>query len=424
MKNVLIITYYWPPSGGAGVQRWLKFTKYLPEFGWRPVILTVDPAYATYPQRDESLKAEINSECLVFTCKSFEFYNLYKRLSGKKEVPYGGFANASDEGLMLEVSKFIRGNFFLPDPRKGWNKYAVQKAGELIRNFGIETVITTGPPHSTQLIGLKLKKKYKINWIADFRDPWTDLYYYTEFKQTALARKIDEAYERMVIENSDLIITVSESFKRLLATKSRHNLSQKIHVVPNGFDQEDFYARRLSKESEFTITYIGTISAIYQIDGFIGALTRLDEGEKERLKIRVVGKMAASLADKFDISGIKTEFVGYVEHSKSIDFLLQSSLLLLIIPKVKNNEGIVPGKFFEYLASGKPVLALGPSNSDLARLIRETRSGRLLEYDDSEHIASYISSQLKSPALIADQEAIRRYSRKLLTREIAELLLG
>ena len=151
MKKVLIITYYWPPSGGAGVQRWLKFAKYLPEYGWQPVILTVDPKYASYPQRDESLVAEVDPQCLVFTTKSFELYNLYKLISSKKEVPYGGFANASKEGLFQKLSKFLRGNFLLPDPRKGWNKYAVKKAIELIRQFDIDTVVTTSPPHSTRL---------------------------------------------------------------------------------------------------------------------------------------------------------------------------------------------------------------------------------------------------------------------------------
>ncbi|MBL7970684.1 MAG: glycosyl transferase, partial [Prolixibacteraceae bacterium] len=155
MKRVLIITYYWPPSGGAGVQRWLKFAKYLPEFGWQPVILTVDPKYASYPQRDESLLAEIDDRCLVYTTRSFELYDLYKLISGKKEVPYGGFANESKGGLLQPVFKFLRGNFLLPDPRKGWNKFALKKAVELIRQFNIDTVITTSPPHSTQLIGLK-----------------------------------------------------------------------------------------------------------------------------------------------------------------------------------------------------------------------------------------------------------------------------
>ena len=161
MKKVLIITYYWPPSGGAGVQRWLKFAKYLPEFGWQPVILTVDPQYASYPQRDESLSSEVSSDCLVYTTKSFEFYNFYKLISGKKEVPYGGFANESKEGTLQKLSKFIRGNFLLPDPRKGWNKYAFRKAVELITQHNIDIVVTTSPPHSTQLIGLKLKQKLK-----------------------------------------------------------------------------------------------------------------------------------------------------------------------------------------------------------------------------------------------------------------------
>ena len=232
MKKVLIITYYWPPSGGAGVQRWLKFAKYLPEYGWQPIILTVDQEYASYPQRDESLLSEVNPACLVYTTKSFELYNLYKFISGKKEVPYGGFANETRESFFQKASKFLRGNFLVPDPRRGWNKYALGKAIELIREFNIDTVVTTSPPHSTQLIGLKLKQEFNTRWIADLRDPWTDIYYYNQFKHTALARKIDQKYEREVVENADLLITVSEDVKRILPGNQICRSQQKPWLFP------------------------------------------------------------------------------------------------------------------------------------------------------------------------------------------------
>lgn len=422
MKKILIITYYWPPSGGAGVQRWLKFTKYLPDFDWQPVILTVDPAYATYPQRDNSLQDEINPMCLVYTCKSFEFYNFYRVLLRKKEVPYGGFANESRDGFFQKAAKFLRGNFFLPDPRRGWNKYAIKKAEELIRKYHIETVITTSPPHSTQLIGLKLKQRLGIRWIADFRDPWTDIYYYKKFKQTAPARLIDRRYERKVIEGADLIITVSQDFKRLFSQKSNQNVAPKIHIVPNGFDPTDFDFSQISNEAKFVITYIGTISDTYDIDGFIKALSTLSEVSQSAIKIRVVGRISSTIEDKLVSSGIETELIGYVEHSKSVDYLLQSSLLLLVVPKVENNRGIVPGKFFEYLASRKPILALGPVDSDMAGIIRETQSGVLLAYDDSAGITNFIATLLNQPHLKVNDEAIVRYSRKYLTKEIAALL--
>ena len=422
MKKVLIITYYWPPSGGAGVQRWLKFAKYLPELGWQPVILTVDPKYASYPQRDESLSAEVGPECLVYTTKSFELYNLYKLISGKKEVPYGGFANESKEGLLQKVSKFLRGNFLLPDPRKGWNKYALRKAIELIQEFGIDMVVTTSPPHSTQLIGLKLKKQFNIRWIADLRDPWTDIYYYNQFHHTALARLIDRSYERNVIEKADVLVTVSEDVKRIFAEKSKLPVVTKTVVIPNGFDEDDFRITNIPTEPKKIITYTGTISEAYDVDKLLDALARVNENLRSQLLIRFVGKVPPSVEQRFRDTGLDVELVGYVDHPKSIEYLLRSDLLLLVIPKVKNNRGILTGKFFEYLASQKPVLAIGPVVGDLAKIINETNCGRIFDYNDPEGMLRFIHDKLDPVQVSSKTEKASQYSRKELTRKIAELL--
>jgi glycosyltransferase involved in cell wall biosynthesis len=418
MKKVLIISYYWPPSGGAGVQRWLKFAKYLSEFGWQPVILTVDPEYASYPQRDESLISEVDPNCPVYTTKSFELYNLYKFVSGKKEVPYGGFANETKEGLFQKASKFLRGNFLLPDPRKGWNKYALKKAAELIREFNIDTVVTTSPPHSTQLIGLELKQKFNVRWIADLRDPWTDIYYYNQFKHTALARKIDQKYERAVVENADLLITVSEDVKRIFAEKSDLPVATKTIVIPNGFDEDDFKITNLPIETKKVITYTGTISEAYEVDGFLKALSDLDEKQKSQLLFRFVGKVPPSVEQKFRATGLELELVGYVVHPKSIEYLLRSDLLLLIIPKVKNNRGILTGKFFEYLASQKPILAIGPTDGDLSTIIQETESGKLFDYSETDGMKAYLEHVFSSE-IQANQAKAAKYSRKNLTKLLA-----
>ena len=423
MKKVLIITYYWPPSGGAGVQRWLKFAKYLPEYGWQPVILTVDPLYASYPQRDESLAGEIDPQCMVYTTKSFELYNVYKFLSGKKEVPYGGFANESKEGLLQKASKFIRGNFLLPDPRKGWNRYALKKASELILQFNIDTVVTTSPPHSTQLIGLKLKQKFNIKWIADLRDPWTDIYYYNQFKHTAFARTIDLQYERKVVENADLLVTVSEDVKRIFAGKSSLPVAAKTVVIPNGFDEDDFLLKQVPAETKKVITYTGTISEAYPVDCFLQALNALDQGLKSQILIRFVGKVPPSVVKKFRYTQLEIELVGYVDHTKSIEYLFRSSLLLLVIPEVKNNHGILTGKFFEYLASQKPILAIGPTKGDLAKIIQETNCGQLFDYQDAEGMRRFIVASLSNPVTETSvSERASQYSRKQLTGKIAQLL--
>ena len=421
MKKVLIITYYWPPSGGAGVQRWLKFAKYLPELGWQPVILTVDPEYASYPQRDESLAKEVGSDCLVYTTKSFELYNFYKLISGKKEVPYGGFANESQESSFQKISKFLRGNFLLPDPRKGWNKYALKKATELIRAFNIETVVTTSPPHSTQLIGLKLKQQFNIRWIADLRDPWTDIYYYNQFKHTKLALRADKNYERKVVESADVLITVSEDVKRIFAEKSELPIAAKTVVIPNGFDEDDFRITNIPTEAKKIITYTGTISEAYDVDCLLEALCLLSENSKSQLLVRFVGKVPSSVVNKFRSTGLEVELVGYVDHIKSIEYLFRSDLLLLVIPKVKNNQGILTGKFFEYLASQKPVLAIGPTDGDLAKIIQETKCGKLFDYEDSTGMLLFIQEKLVLSKTTMECESASKYSRKELTKTLIEL---
>lgn len=419
----MIITYYWPPSGGAGVQRWLKFAKYLPQHGWQPVVLTVDPAYASYPQRDESLLAEVTPHCLVETTRSFELYNLYKWITGKKQVPFGGFADSTHESRLQKLSKFLRGNFLLPDPRRGWNRYAYRRALELIKEHGIDTVITTSPPHSTQLLGLKLKRKLGIHWIADLRDPWTDIYYYNQFKHTAAALRIDLRYERQVVEQADQLITVSEDVKRLFAAKTSLPIADRIAVIPNGYDSEDFTGVEPLKEERFVITYTGTISEAYPIEALIAALGSLEPAIKQKMKFRFVGNMPASVNEKLRLAGLEMDLTGYVSHARSVTYLLSSDLLLLVIPRVANNKGILTGKFFEYLASQKPVLAIGPTDGDLAALIGETHCGQIFNYDDVLGMSHFINQTLHNPSAQGTNNlASHAYSREQLTTRIVQLL--
>ena len=267
MNKVLIITYYWPPSGGAGVQRWLKFSKYLPEFGWEPVILTVDPRYAAFAVTDNSLIDDIPSSLRVYSTPATDYFRIYGK--NRSKIPSAGFANSLNNTLKEKVLRFIRGNFFIPDPRKGWNKFAFKKACELIESEGINHVITTSPPHSTQLIGLKIRKKYKnIKWIADLRDPWTDIYYYNQFYHTSIAKHIDSGLERRVLTNADRIITVGESLKSSFSLKVK-GIENKTEVITNGYDEDDFRHVSYFPSEIFTISYIGTLSEVYPVNGFL-----------------------------------------------------------------------------------------------------------------------------------------------------------
>ena len=410
MKKVLLITYYFPPSGGAGVQRWLKTIKYLPEFGVEAIVLTVDPAVASYPQVDESLCADVPSSLKVYTTKTKEILSLYKRVSPKREVPYGGFANEPNPTLLQKISRFIRGNFFLPDPRRGWNKYALAKAKEIIESEGITTVITTSPPHSTQLIGLELKKQYpNINWVADLRDPWTDIYYNSDLYPTSWAQRRNLKYERSVLEGADKIITVSEDCKRLFAEKA--DVAEKIAVVPNGYDTKDFIQLGVTNLTNNLkiLSYIGVWAPQYDLL----PLKALVSGRKDIL-LRFVGVVSEEIQLEIKSWGVQAEFIPYVSHKQAIAYMRASDALLLFIPNVPNNEGILTGKLFEYLASGRKILLFGPENGDAMHLISECGAGAC--YTENFCLDKFLNQDYTG------NDHIKLYSRRSLAQKIASLL--
>jgi glycosyltransferase involved in cell wall biosynthesis len=422
MDKVLIVTYYWPPSGGAGVQRWMKFSKYLPESGWEPLILTVDPEFAAYPVKDNSLMEDLPSSVRVFTTPATNYFRIYNK--DQTRIPSAGFANSIDNSLKGKALRFIRGNFFIPDPRRGWNKYAFQKACELIESEGIQNIITTSPPHSTQLIGLKLKKKYPdINWIADLRDPWTNIYYYSQFYPTFISKWIDRKYEETVLRKTDKIITVGFSLKKLFLSKVK-GIESKTEVITNGYDEDDFSGFFSSDPPVFTITYVGTLSDIYPVDGFLKALQLLKEKNNEFI-LRFIGSVAQSQKELIQsvTSDLNQEFIPYVGHSAAVKFMLNSSVLLLIIPNHQSNKSIITGKIFEYIASGKPIICLGPSDGDAAEMIRTGGYGRTFDYSDSTGIYEYLM-QLVSGNSLTEKNSHGAFSRRELTKKIIPLLIN
>ena len=420
MNKVLIVTYYWPPSGGAGVQRWLKFSKYLPEFGWEPVILTVDPDYAAYPVTDFSLKEDLASAVKVYSTPATNYFSIYKKDISK--IPAAGFANSVDNSLKGKILRFIRGNFFLPDPRKGWNKYAFKKACELIEAEGIRHIITTSPPHSTQLIGLKIKKKYPtIKWIADLRDPWTDIYYYKQFYPTFISKWIDLKFEESVLKKADKIITVGASLKNLYSLKVQ-GVENKTEVITNGYDEDDFSGIIPTIPAIFTITYVGTLSDIYPLDGFLNALHLFKEKGNEYM-LRFIGTVSKYQKDLIQSkAGDSTlEFIPYIDHTTAIEFMLKSTVLLLIIPDHQSNKSIITGKIFEYIASGKPIICLGPVDGDAAGIIRDTGHGITFSYTDSKLISEYLARLITDKSII-EKISPKAFSRMELTRKIIPLL--
>jgi glycosyltransferase involved in cell wall biosynthesis len=422
MNKVLIVTYYWPPSGGAGVQRWLKFSKYLPELGWEPIILTVDPEYAAYPVTDFSLNDDLPSSIRVYPTPAINYFGIYSK--NKSKIPTAGFANSIDNTLKGKIFRFIRGNFFLPDPRKGWNKYAFKKACELIEKEGIINIITTSPPHSTQLIGLKIKKKYPaLNWIADLRDPWTDIYYYKQFYPTFISKSIDQRFEKSVLNKADKIITVGVSLKNLFSSKIK-GVEYKTEVITNGYDEDDFTGITPIIPAMFTITYVGTLSDIYPIDGFLNAV-QIFKDKGNEIILRFIGTVSQNQKDLIQSKSGDSilEFIPYVDHTAAIQYMLNTSVLLLIIPDHQSNKSIITGKIFEYIASGKPIICLGPLDGDAAGIIGNTEYRKTLSYLDSKGISEYLI-QLISRKSIIPKNSNAFYSRRELTKKIIPLLIN
>ena len=427
MNKVLIITYYWPPSGGAGVQRWLKFSKYLPGFGWDPVILTVDPLYASYPQQDHGLSEDISSSLEIIKTKSSTgFFSAYKLLTGRKEIPYGGFANEDNPGLAQKFSRFIRGNFVLPDARRGWNRFAFRAAVKAIKEKKIEYVITTSPPHSTQLTGLRLKRYLNIKWIADLRDPWTDIYYSGSMYQTCPAKKINRSMEKKVLNYADHLITTCNATHDLFRSKlDRNQPPGKITTVTNGYDPSDFKFGKIRPES-FTITYLGTFSGNYDAEVLSQALDYFGAHNSVITDFIFIGKTDSKIEKVFrDKKMVNLRQIPYVEHKKAMEYLARSVALLLVVPEGKNVNEPIPGKLFEYLASKRKIIALGPKDGDVAEILEKTKGGRMFGKNDSELLGKYLISiydDLRNGIFESNPEGIEEYTRQNLAGKIAEIL--
>jgi glycosyltransferase involved in cell wall biosynthesis len=418
--KILIITYYWPPSGGAGVQRWLKFTKYLPSSGWLPVVLTVKPEFAAYPFKDISLYGEIPLDVEIHRTKAINYFSLYNKDQSK--IPHSGFASGSDNSKRNMISRFIRGNFFIPDPRKGWNRYAFRKACELIRTENISHIITTSPPHSTQLIGLKLKRRFPhIKWVADLRDPWTDIYYYDMFKPSLLAKMADREMEKNVLTKADTIITVGQTLAAILGSKGE-KISHKINVLPNGYDEEDFEGILPIIPEQFTITYVGTLSPAYPVNGLIEAVKGLRVNDRP-VSLKFVGTVPEPIQELFpaDEEGNRPDFIQYCEHPEAIRYMMESTVLLLIIPDHPSNKSILTGKIFEYLATEKPVLLLGPADGDAAQLMVKCGYQGIFDYNDVQGIRSFIKKVAEGRQVTRSGHHLE-YSRRALAVKLGDLL--
>ena len=427
--RLLVITYYWPPSGGAGVQRCLKFVKHLGHFNVEPTVITVDPAQASYPVRDESLLAEVPPTVRIVHTGTTEPFESYKRLTGRA-VPYGGFANEGKPGPLQQVLRFVRGNLFIPDPRRGWNRHALAAVEKLLAaGEQFDAVLTSSPPHSTQLIGLELQRRHGLRWLADLRDPWTDIYYYKDLHHTPLASWLDARYERQVLTHADAVLVTSPETKRLFLAKNPTLPATKFHVLPNGYDESDFRQPSQPPAACLRITHTGTITELYHINRLLEAVAAGAAAHPTvPLRLRFVGQVSAQLRGQIAEAGLTdiTEYLDFVPHEQSVAYLMESSVLLMAIPDVPRNLGILPGKVFEYLAAGKPILCVGPAGSDADNLLRECGAGQALPYEDAalmrQTLEALVARWQQNPNLDLPALGNARYSRRGLTGMLASLV--
>lgn len=430
MKKVLIITYYWPPSGGSGVQRWLYFAKYLPASGIQPFVVTVDPAKASYKFLDASLSEKVKNTP-VFHTSTLEPLQLYSKvLSGDKStgIPQG-FAGEAEPGFFQKISRWVRGNFFIPDARIGWNRYAYKKAKEIIQAEGIQLVITTGPPHSTHLVGRKLKKKLGVKWIADFRDPWTEVYYNKLLYRTALADRIDKYLERSVLNSCDLVLTMGPSMKALLEKKITSSVP--VEYVYNGFDSEVIKDLVANRSDRLTITHIGILGESQPITSFLRALSQLFREEpsiQEELKLQLIGRVSEVIIKEVKeiTPWLLLEVKTYVPHKEALQYMKNSDILFNSLAEMDNSELLISGKLMEYLASGNPVICLGSETGDAAKLLKDFQSCAVYSRSNIEGIKFYLSKQIsswrKGSLNVRPYESVQQYSRENTSKSLGGIL--
>jgi glycosyltransferase involved in cell wall biosynthesis len=432
-RRVLVLTYYFPPSGGAGVQRVLKFTKYLPAVDWTPVVLTVKEG--AYPARDASLWRDVPASAEVHRTRSWDPYQLYARLTGQSgdEAVVQGSVEGEGRDWKRLLARWVRANVFVPDARVGWVPFAVWRGRQLLADRKVDAILTTGPPHSTHLAGAALQWLTGTPWVADFRDPWTDINYYQELPHTPWARWLDAALERLVLRRAQAVTTVSPTWRDGLArtVSSRRRDTERFSVVQNGFDEDDVPSTpvRPSREA-FELTHVGSLYASRNPESLWRALRRLQAGLSTfNLRLRLVGPVDPPVWQSLDQHGLTaiTEHVPYVPHTDAVTYMRRAGLLILSIESFPRAEGMMTGKIYEYLASGRPVVGIGPPQGDAAALLRKTEGGRLFGRDDPAGLARFIRThyaawEMGLPLSGAAPEALRPYRRRAQTERMATLL--
>ena len=419
-KKVLIITYYWPPAGGSGVQRWLKFSKYLRGFDIEPVIYTIDNP--SYPILDKSSESEIPKDLEILKQAIFEPNSMLSFFGRNNKKESAGFLNPNPT-FLGKIVQYIRANYFIPDARKFWIQPSVNFLSNYLENNHIDAIITTGPPHSMHLIGLELKKKLGIKWISDFRDPWTEIDYFQQLPLTKKATKKHQDLEQEVLINSDMVVVVGETMKEKFLKHTK-----RIKVLTNGFDTiEDLSTQKL--DEKFSITHVGLMNfdrnptILWKV---LNEISNTNPGFKNDLRIKLIGKIDDAVIQDLKVFGHEIiERIPYLDHKDVSKYQASSQVLLLSINEVPSAKGIITGKIFEYLQAKRPILAIGPEDGDAAMILKNTNAGTIVGFKNKTVLKATILNlykDYKEGVLFVKSINIEQYHRKNITSQLAEVI--
>ncbi|MBN2729069.1 MAG: glycosyltransferase family 4 protein [Bacteroidales bacterium] len=423
LKKVLFISYYWPPAGGAPIQRILKFYKYLPEYGWNPIILTTENG--DFPYIDNDLLGEIRPESKIYRAKNFSLHKLFSLfVKNPKEmfVPFA-FTEKKNKSIKSRVSRWAKYNI-IPDTRIFWKRRAIRKGKKILRSEKIDLIFSSSPPQTNHRIAKALSKKFRIPWIGDLRDPWTDVYWInTNTQRWKIVHRIDKKIERKTLNAMTAITTVSPGWVKLFESKSK----SPVFLIHNGFDERN--EKALEKNKKFTITYAGSISVEQDLNPFCQAILQIEEklNLSENLHIRFIGNFPSfvkEILEKYSFYS-QIEFIPYMPSEKVKAYISSSDLLLLLI-HITADGGAINFKMYDYMAAGKPILAYGSLEGDATEILHTSKCGRMFTYEQINESSDFIyeaiekwkeNKKFNEP----NEEYIESFSRRNLTKKLADI---
>ena len=424
MKRVLVITYYWPPVGGSGVQRWVKFAKYLPSEGWQPVIYT--PSNPDLGSVDESLLSDIPSEAEIIKRRIFEPYGIYRKLTGSKgQIKVEANPVGGGKGSFLKrLSMWVRGNLFMPDPRCLWIGPSIRFLKKYLKEHPVDIIVSTGPPQSMHLIARKVSLATGIPWVADFRDPWTKIFYFKHLMLGKRAERKHHELEQRVLDDATAVIAVSPMVQADFAAMTK----TPVYLVTNGYDESD-YAEAVVPEKGFNVVHTGLLTAEgnpVELWKILGDKCREDADFAASFRLTLAGKTDETVLESIRKAGLGNYLtdLGYIDHNKAVMQQRKASVLILPIREEPETKAILPGKLFEYLAARRPVLGVGTGEGAMAEVLKETGAGQIFDWNDRAGISDYVEhlwSAFKSGEVMTTPADIEKYSRRMTTRKMVEI---